>query len=159
MLIIKQLTTRCKLLQSATLILNKLSYKYLVTTSTNLSRKMDLKTLVKRLNEYAPKELACDWDNVGLLVEPSNLTQVKKILVTNDLTEPVLNEAIKLGANMIISYHPAIFVKLNKLTQIAWKERSIIKCIEKQIAVFTPHTTWDSIDGGMNDWLFRIYGI
>ena len=56
---------------------------------------MELKKVVQCLNEYAPKELACDWDNVGLLVEPSEKLLVKKILITNDLTEPVLEESIK----------------------------------------------------------------
>lgn len=118
---------------------------------------MDLKTVVKRLNEYASKDLACDWDNVGLLVEPSNADPVKKILITNDLTEPVLEESVKLGVNLIISYHPAIFYPLKRLTQSEWKQKSIVKLIENRIALYSPHTSWDSIDGGMNDWLINLF--
>lgn len=121
------------------------------------TQSMDLRKLVQRLNEYANKDLACDWDNVGLLVEPSDSLQVKRVLVTNDLTEAVLNEAISLDVNLILSYHPAIFKPLKKLTQTEWKERSIVKCIEKRIAVYSPHTTWDSVDGGMNDWLINVF--
>ena len=50
---------------------------------------MDLKQVVTRLEHFAPLDTACDWDNVGLITEPSEPLFVKKILVTNDLTEPV----------------------------------------------------------------------
>lgn len=120
---------------------------------------MDLKQVVKRLEEYAPLQIACDWDNVGLLVEPSSESRIERILVTNDLTEPVLNEAIEKNAQMIISYHPFIFNPLKRLTQADWKQRLIMRCIEKRIAVYSPHTTWDSIDGGINDWILKAFGI
>jgi dinuclear metal center YbgI/SA1388 family protein len=120
---------------------------------------MDLKTLVKRLDEYANINLACDWDNVGLLVEPSSRQTVKRVLVTNDLTEPVLDEAVEKQIDLIVSYHPAIFAPLKRLTQAEWKSRSIIKCIEKGIAVYSPHTSWDLIDGGINDSILQAFGI
>jgi putative NIF3 family GTP cyclohydrolase 1 type 2 len=82
-----------------------------------------------------------------LLVEPSGELIVNKILLTNDLTEPVLEEALSKNANLIITYHPAIFAPLKRLTQSEWKQRSIIKCIENRIAVYSPHTTWDTIEG------------
>ena len=121
---------------------------------------MDLKQVVKKLEEYAKLHTACDWDNVGLLVETSKKTQVKKVLLTCDLTEPVLNEAIENGVDLVISYHPALspFEKgLNRLTQSTWEERSIIKCIENNIAVYSPHTSWDNKDGGINDWIMSIF--
>lgn len=118
---------------------------------------MDLKEIVKKLEEYAPLYTSTDWDNVGLLVEPSQPLLVKKVLITNDLTEPVLDEAISKDINLIIAYHPAIFKPLKRLTQAEWKQRSIVKCIEKRIAVFSPHTTWDSIEGGINDWILEAF--
>ena len=71
------------------------SIKSLSNLNKNTSEPMDLKVVVKRLQEYANINLACDWDNVGLLVEPSEKLIVKKILITNDLTEPVLEESIE----------------------------------------------------------------
>ena len=62
-------------------------------------------------------------------------------------------------SDLKVSYHPAIFAPLKKLTQQAWKERSIIKCIENRIAVYSPHTVWDAIEGGINDWIIRAFGI
>ena len=122
------------------------------------SRNMNLKVLVKRLEEYGDSRIAADWDNVGLLVEPCDNLDVKRVLLTNDLTEPVLDEAIKKEINLIISYHPAIFKPLTKLTLNEWKQRSIVTCINNKIAVYSPHTAWDSIDGGINDWILKPFG-
>lgn len=119
---------------------------------------MNLKLFVKRLQEYASLKIACDWDNVGLLVEPSGDFDVRKVLLTTDLTEPVLEEALRLNVNMIISYHPVIVDPLKRLTQSEWKQRSIVRCIENRIAVYSPHTSWDSINGGINDWIMDAFG-
>ena len=56
---------------------------------------MDLKLIVKRLESFAPKSLAGSWDNVGLLIEPSGEKIVSKIILTNDLTEPVMDESLQ----------------------------------------------------------------
>lgn len=114
---------------------------------------MQLSQVVKKLECFAANTLAAKWDNVGLLVEPSAPHTVSRILLTNDLTEPVLEEAIKLNTDFIVSYHPPIFAAMKRLTQSSWKERLLVKCIEKRIAVFSPHTTYDSLKGGVNDWL------
>jgi putative NIF3 family GTP cyclohydrolase 1 type 2 len=128
------------------------------TYSNQANTNMELKHLIKRLSEYGENKIACDWDNVGLLVEPSGPLQINKILVTNDLTEPVLEEAIAKRVNCIISYHPPIFAPLKRLTQVDWKQRSVVKCIEQRIAVYSPHTIWDAIEGGINDWIIQAFG-
>ncbi len=67
---------------------------------------------------------------------------VEKVLITNDLTKPVFEEALNHKVNLILSYHPVIFEPLKRLTQSEWSQKSIVKCIENRIAVFSPHTTW-----------------
>lgn len=119
---------------------------------------MDLKKVVAKLEELAPTSLAESWDNVGLLVEPSEQKTVKTILLTNDLTEPVLTEAVEVGADLIISYHPPIFSPMKRLTTRSWKERVAVKCLEHKIAVYSPHTSWDAVSGGINTWLVSPYG-
>ena len=114
---------------------------------------MDLKKVTKKLNEFAHLHLAEKWDNVGLLVEPSPPHAVKSILLTNDLTERVAQEAIDKKVNMVISYHPPIFVPLKRLTSKTFKERIIVKMIENRIAVYSPHTAFDAVKNGVNDWL------
>ncbi|KAH3889629.1 NIF3-like protein 1 isoform X2 [Dreissena polymorpha] len=118
---------------------------------------MDLSNVIKKLNKMAHPSLAGSWDNVGLLVEPSPPHIVNMILLTNDLTPPVVEEAILRKADLIVSYHPPIFSALKKLTQRQWKEKIVIQCLEKKMAVFSPHTTYDCLLGGVNDWLIGCF--
>lgn len=74
-------------------------------------------------------------------------------MLTNDLTEVVMNEALERNVNMIISYHPPIFQGLKRLTSSHWKERIIVKAIENRIAIYSPHTVWDSVSNGTSEWL------
>ncbi|EUB62209.1 NIF3-like protein [Echinococcus granulosus] len=119
---------------------------------------MEFARLAKKLDHLFKLPLAEPWDNVGLLIQPSVPTFVSRICLTNDLTEPVLNEVTHIGANFIISYHPPIFRPLKRLTQSTSKERIIVKCIEHKIAVYSPHTALDAVSGGLNDWLLSPFG-
>lgn len=114
---------------------------------------MELKDVVTSLELFAPTSLAEKWDNVGLLVEPTSTQEVESILLTNDLTEKVLDEAIEKKVQMIVSYHPPIFVPLKRLTSKSFKERVIVKAIEHKIAIYSPHTAFDAVHSGVNDWL------
>eukprot|EP00096_Caligus_rogercresseyi_P007432 TRINITY_DN2528_c0_g1_i1.p1 TRINITY_DN2528_c0_g1~~TRINITY_DN2528_c0_g1_i1.p1 ORF type:complete len:351 (+),score=85.93 TRINITY_DN2528_c0_g1_i1:44-1054(+) len=119
---------------------------------------MNLKTVIQRLEKFAPSSLAEGWDNTGLLIEPSNTEKIiKKIMLTNDLTEGVLKEAVERNTDLIISYHPPIFKPLKKISQSSWKERITVICIENEIALYSPHTAYDKISGGVNDWLIAPY--
>uniref|UniRef100_A0AAV2LG05 NIF3-like protein 1 n=1 Tax=Knipowitschia caucasica TaxID=637954 RepID=A0AAV2LG05_KNICA len=114
---------------------------------------MQLSEVVQTLEQLAPLSLAESWDNVGLLVEPSAPRPVKTILLTNDLTEAVMDEAESLSCDLIISYHPPLFRPIKRLVQRDWKQRLAIRALEAGMAVFSPHTSWDSVRGGVNDWL------
>ena len=152
--------------------------------STQISVGVDLKSIINFLKSFAPVNLSESWDNTGLLVEPSTVTPVKCVLLTNDLTEDVLKEALEFKTGLIISYHPPIFKPLAKITTSSWKvsikqfflfehvslkerlkkinvfdqERIIGTCLENKIAIYSPHTSWDSISGGVNDWLAKGFG-
>lgn len=84
---------------------------------------LSLNDVIAKLDNFAPKSLAESWDNVGLLVQPITKKNVKKILLTNDLTEDVVEEAVKLCTDLIISYHPPIFAPLKSITGNTWKVR------------------------------------
>lgn len=112
-----------------------------------------LNVVVEKLNDFAPENLAEKWDNVGLLIEPFTKRNINKILLTNDLTENVMSEAMARSSDMIISYHPPIFAPLKRITQKSWKERIVSICLENKIALYSPHTCWDSVTNGVNDWL------
>lgn len=127
-------------------------------TVSHRSYSMTTKDIVNRLVSIAPLNLAERWDNVGLLVEPTSPHVVKKLLLTNDLTQPVLDEAVGSNIDMILSYHPPIFRPLKKLCQNSVKEKLIVQCIEHRIAVFSPHTSYDAAANGVNDWLISAFG-
>ena len=117
-----------------------------------------MKAVVKKLEILAPTSLGEKWDNVGLLIEPSEEKTVKTIFLTNDLTEPVLKEALQKDSDLLISYHPPLFRPFKRLTSKSWKERIAVKCIENRLAVFSPHTSWDAVPGGINSWLLAPFG-
>jgi putative NIF3 family GTP cyclohydrolase 1 type 2 len=96
------------------------------------------------MEDFAPLCFAEKWDNVGVLVEPSTRINIQTILLTNDLTENVLVEAKDKNVNLIVSYHPPIFSGMKRFTMQTWKERIVVSCIENRIAVYSPHTSWDS---------------
>lgn len=120
---------------------------------------ISLKTVVDFLESFAPTTLSEKWDNTGLLMEPQNPKPIANILLTNDLTEDVVQEAVNRSTDLIISYHPPIFRPLKSVTTSSWKERVIGTCIENKIAVYSPHTSWDCIPGGVNDWMVNNIGI
>ena len=77
------------------------------------------------------------------------------MLLTNDLTIAVLDEAIQEKVDMVLSYHPPIFAPLKRLNQAQWKELIVLRCIENRIALYSPHTSYDALPGGVNDWLIE----
>ena len=116
-----------------------------------------LTDVVSVLDRLASLAWAEPWDNVGLLVEPKN-QNITKILVTIDLTEPVLLEAQAARANLIVAYHPPIFAGFKRLTQKSAAERVVLDSIRADIAVYSPHTALDAAPGGVNDWLVQALG-
>jgi len=83
---------------------------------------------------------------------------VRRILLTIDLTESVLDEALSTKSDFILSYHPPIFSPLKSLRASNPKERIIVRAIENRIAIFSPHTTYDALFGGVTDWLAHAVG-
>lgn len=112
-----------------------------------------LNDVISVLEKFAPKQLSESWDNTGLLVEPYTPRNINKILLTNDLTEAVALEAKQHNCEMIVSYHPPIFAPLKTVIQSSWKERIVSLLLEHRISLYSPHTSWDSVKGGVNDWL------
>ncbi len=114
---------------------------------------MKVAEIISFLEDFAPSELAEEWDNVGLLVGKSHY-DVKKILVTLDLNDEVLKEAIENEVDLIITHHPVIFKPLNKIN-----DDLLIKAIRNDISVYSLHTNLDAADGGVNDVLAEKIGL
>lgn len=119
---------------------------------------MKLKTFINCLEEIAPPELAESWDNTGLLIEPLKSRDIKKVLLTIDLTEAVAREAVKVKADAVVTYHPLFFGGFQCLEKTNPQARAAMRLIQKDIAVYSPHTALDAAPGGVNDWLADALG-
>lgn len=118
---------------------------------------IECEKIIKFMKEIAPEHLAEPWDNVGLLVGDKK-SIVKKILVSLDATNDVINEAIEIGANLIITHHPLSISHMKKITSSVLGGR-IYKLIENNIGVYSAHTNFDVTFGGTNDILAERLGI
>jgi len=114
---------------------------------------MRLKDIVGELQTIYNPKLAEDWDNVGLLVGNEN-TDINTILLCLDITEEVVERAVKEKTDLIISHHPFIFSGLKKITSESVHGRKILKLIENKIAVYSGHTNVDFGINGLNDYIF-----
>ena len=119
---------------------------------------MKLETTIQTLENIAPLNLAEAWDNVGLLINPLHPHDIKKILLTIDLTEAVANEAIASKIDLIVTYHPILFRPASRLNSDQAYDRTVMKLIQHEIAVYSPHTALDAVVGGVNDWLANSVG-
>lgn len=113
--------------------------------------------LVLAMEAVAPRRLAASWDNTGFLLgDPSRA--LRRALLTIDLTNAVLDEAIAAKCEAIIAYHPPIFEPLKHLTAMHAHEQILLRCAEHKIAILSPHTALDAVRGGMTDWLADFIG-
>ena len=119
---------------------------------------MKMSEITELFNGFAPEYLAESWDNPGLLVGDEN-AEIKKILVALDATEEVVDEAVKTGADLIVTHHPMIFGSIKKINTSDSMGRRIIKLIRNNICVFAMHTNLDIAFGGVNDELTKILGL
>jgi dinuclear metal center YbgI/SA1388 family protein len=101
------------------------------------------------IEEQAPLSLQEKYDNAGLLVGNSNQS-VSGVLVCLDVTEAVLDEAIALNCNLVISHHPLIFNGLKQLTGRNEVQRCVMKAVKTDIAIYAAHTNLDNVINGVN---------
>ena len=112
---------------------------------------MTVKELYEKLDKRIPKELSEPWDNDGLMCSPDTSLEVKKALLTLDVTEEIVDFAIERSYDLIISHHPLIFRPVSHITEDNHVARKLIKLINNGISVFSFHTRLDKAEGGVND--------
>lgn len=110
---------------------------------------MLVKEITQFIEELAPLSFQETYDNAGLLVGNSS-SEINGVLITLDITEAVIDEAIQKNLNMVIGHHPLIFSGLKKITGKNEIERCVIKAIKNDIAIYAAHTNLDSVHGGVN---------
>lgn len=112
-----------------------------------------VKDVYNFINSFAPFNTAEEWDNSGLLVGDEN-AEVVKIIFALDCTNDVINQAVKAGANLIITHHPVIFKPVSTVMQ----DSLVYKLIKNNISIICAHTNYDKAQGGVNDILCKIVG-
>jgi dinuclear metal center YbgI/SA1388 family protein len=107
----------------------------------------------------APPNLAESWDNVGPQIVPNPIQDISKVLLCLDCYEPVIKEALSIGAELIVSHHPLIFSPLSTFIHNHYPCTLIHEIIRSGISLFVMHTNLDKAIGGVNDHLAAIAGL
>lgn len=115
---------------------------------------MRLAQVVDALGNLAPLRLAAEWDNVGLLMQPSTAREIQNIFLTIDLTDAVMDEALAAEADLIVAYHPPLFAPIRRLGP---SQSVVQRAVEQRLALYSPHTALDAVRGGINDWLLEAF--
>ena len=115
-------------------------------------KKVNGHEIITLFEQWSPKRFAEDWDPIGLHIGQLN-RPVEKVLVTLDVNEMVIDEAIEAGVNLIIAHHPPIFRPMKHIWTDTPQGRLIEKCIKHDISVYAAHTNLDVAPGGVNDLL------
>ena len=123
-----------------------------------MKRTMKIKEIIKPLEDIAPPYLQESYDNSGLLIGNSE-SEVSGVLITLDVTEEIVQEAIQQKCNLIISHHPVIFKGLKSITGKNMTERIVEAAIKYDIAIYAIHTNLDNVDNGVNAVLCEKLGL
>ena len=110
---------------------------------------MKLSEIISVIELFAPLAYQEKYDNAGLIIGDSS-REIKKALITIDVTEEVIDEAVNVGAELIISHHPLIFNEIKKITGDTYPEKLIIKAVKNDLAIYSAHTNLDNIKEGVN---------
>ena len=120
---------------------------------------MKINELYNKMSEHFPRELSCEWDNDGLMCTRDAGAEVKKVLLSLDVTEAAVDYACKNGFDLIVSHHPLIFRKLGAVTPENYVSKKVIRLLADKVSVFSFHTRADTAEGGVNDALASVLGL
>jgi dinuclear metal center YbgI/SA1388 family protein len=119
---------------------------------------MKIKDIVNFLESWAPPSLQESYDNSGLLIGDHS-DEVSQVLITLDITEPVIDEAIEENCNLIIAHHPLIFKGIQRIGRSHWIDRCIRKAITHNLSIYAIHTNLDNVHTGVNQMIADRLGL
>ena len=111
---------------------------------------MKIREIIGALEEFAPLSLQDSYDNAGLQIGLTEDAEATGALLCLDVTEDVLDEAVRRGCNMVVSHHPLLFRPCKSITGADYIERCIIKAIKNDIVIYSAHTNLDNAKDGVN---------
>ena len=119
---------------------------------------MTIREIISYLESVAPPAFQESYDNAGLIIGDPE-TVITSALITLDVTEAVIDEAIETGCELIITHHPILFKGIKRINGNSFVERCVIKAIKNDIAIYAAHTNLDSILGGVNSKICEKIGL
>ncbi len=119
---------------------------------------MKIKEIIKAIENIAPLCYQENYDNSGLQIGDRE-KETNSILVCLDITESVIDEAVALKCDMVISHHPLIFSGVKQITGNTYIERIIVKAISNNIAIYSAHTSLDNVYDGVNSIIAKKIGL
>ena len=120
---------------------------------------MTVREIYRFLDEKIPRTLSCAWDNDGLMCCPDGDREVRRVLVTLDVTAEAVKAAIEGGYDVIVSHHPMIFKGLKAINEENYIADKAMALIRAGVAVMSFHTRLDAVGGGVNDTLAALLGL
>lgn len=120
---------------------------------------MTVKELYDYLDAQIPRALSCAWDNDGLMCCSEPERQVRRVLLTLDVTDEAISAAIERGCDVILSHHPLIFRGLGHVVTEDAVGGRVIRLLREGIAAMSFHTRLDALTGGVNDKLAARLGL
>ena len=119
---------------------------------------MIIREIISYLDSVAPPAYQESYDNAGLIIGNPGMI-ITSALITLDVTEAVIDEAIETGCELIIAHHPILFKGIKKINGNSYVERCVIKAIKNDIAIYAAHTNLDNIMGGVNSKICEKIGL
>ena len=119
---------------------------------------MKIQEFAAAMERIAPKELALEFDNPGLLIEPDH-AEISRVLVALDCTKAVAEEAAEWGADLVLTHHPLFFHPVRHLAYSDPATAAACVLVRNGIGLFAAHTNLDAAHGGVNDTLCTLFGI
>jgi dinuclear metal center YbgI/SA1388 family protein len=119
---------------------------------------IERKKLIQHIERIAPPDLALEWDNTGMQIDMGD-AEIKRVLVTLDVTGAAVREAQAINADFILAHHPLLFHKINKIDRSDVVGGLLIELIRAGISVYAAHTSFDIVYGGNNDYLCEVLGL
>ncbi|MFT6849513.1 MAG: dinuclear metal center YbgI/SA1388 family protein [Sphingobacteriales bacterium] len=117
-----------------------------------------IKQVISFLEKWAPPSLQESYDNSRLIVG-DDFKEVTNVLVSLDCTEEIIDEALAKGANLVVCHHPIVFKGLKSFTGKTYVERTVIKAIQNNVAIYAIHTNLDSVLDGVSGKIAEKLGL
>ncbi len=119
---------------------------------------MLVKELISELEKRIPLNLQQSYDNSGIQIEGPDV-EIDKVIVTLDVTEQAVERAIDVGAQIILSHHPLLFYSIKSIKSTDFTGRMVYSSIMNSLTVYSAHTNYDAVRGGLNDILAQKLGM